>query len=200
MYAHVYAPPFPFADNATQALKIVSFEIATQLNSRPKSGSLRTRMLRDTAIWFPSVPSSELDLNDDTWIREDPRYTYPVYQPMIWVHFGGSRGSLLQHLVAVEISPYSHVTFHYNLPGTPFRTERLGRPGAYFRAPVRPRTARSREDRVVAINGPGGERIESVEFIRRTPRSRLEDHKDMERSQIFDQYGSIRFLKVGLIP
>ena len=156
--------------------------IRTSDNTELQPDSQRTRSLRDTAIWFRSVPDQHLDLNEHIF----PRGAHTrdnEYDPIFWTLFGGSRGSFLRYLVAVEIRQFSQIKFHYNMPQNSYRVKRLGRKNRELkRPPVR-----------FEIDGPGGEIIETVDISLVTPET-------LAQEQIYDldEAGQMRFLKVSL--
>jgi len=110
--------------------------------------------LRDTALWYPNIPESNLHLNESSFIGENPLTAQ--YRPLFWVHFGGPGGIYLQHLIgisALDLGLLCSIEFHYNKEKVSTVSRRLGR---------RKETEYSRVIRF-SIDGPGGERIETVE-------------------------------------
>lgn len=109
--------------------------------------------LRDSAIWYPTIPPQHLCLNEQSFL---PRNNYTVgFKPLHWGHFGGPGGRYLQHLTGLSaVSSVGILRIHF-----------------YFDIEV-PREHRSfgrlkleeeyEETTNFFIDGPGGERIETV--------------------------------------
>ncbi|KAH0538229.1 hypothetical protein FGG08_005148 [Glutinoglossum americanum] len=134
--------------------KIVSLAIAT-LNLphvlRPVAQGLQ---LRATALWYPTVPSPDLCLNEESFTGESP--SAAGYQPLSWTRFGGPNGIYLRSLTEVcvtRLGGLCGIEFHYDTEDIPIETRKLGR---------RNFTDFSRVERF-PINGPGGELIQTID-------------------------------------
>src|SRR5690554_3362173 len=79
-----------------------------------------------------------------------------------WVHFGGPKGIYLRSLVAVSSTKDFEIEFHYNTDEIPTHERMLGRRCSTTLKPDKPMQ--------FAIDGPGGEVIETIEvdILRRT--------------------------------
>ena len=109
--------------------------------------------LRATALWYPTVPSPDICLNDESFIGE--RLPAAGYQPLFWVLFGGPSGNYLRSLTEVcvtRLGDLCSIEFHYNTEDIPLGTRKLGR---------RNFTEFSHVTRF-SIDGPGGELIQTV--------------------------------------
>lgn len=103
-------------------------------------------------MWYPTVPSPGLYLNESSFIGESPLTS--GYQPLAWIHFGGSKGMYLQSIRGICVnrgSPCS-IEFEYDTEDIPAGVRKLGR---------RMTTDFSRFTRF-QIDGGAGEFIEAV--------------------------------------
>ncbi|KAI9767966.1 MAG: hypothetical protein M1840_005278 [Geoglossum simile] len=110
--------------------------------------------LRATALWYPTVPSPDLCLNEESFTGESP--SAARYQPLSWTQFGGPNGIYLRSLTEVCVTRLGNlcgIEFHYDTEDIPMKTRRLGR---------RNFTEFSRVERF-PINGPGGELIQTID-------------------------------------
>ena len=110
--------------------------------------------LQHSALWFPDIPpSGGLQLNEDSFTGDDPLVNN--YQPLSWIHFGGETGECLNHVQGVLIQ-HSHglhgLQFVYDEVSMGSRSEKLGRC----------RESELQPEPIFHIDGPGGERINSV--------------------------------------
>jgi hypothetical protein len=116
--------------------------------------------LRATALWYPTVPSSDLCLNDESFTGESPLTA--GYRPLVWIHFGGPNGTYLQSLTEISsiLSVDSIHSIHFSYENEEVSKE-VGKLGH------RSIRAESKfgwlSDRRFSIDGPGGELIDSVE-------------------------------------
>jgi hypothetical protein len=110
--------------------------------------------LGDSALWYPELPGPRLNMHDKLFLPID-RYI-AGYNPLFWTHFGGKGGMFLQHLVRIRTS---------RLDGTICQLQ------FFFDKEVPPTCCTlgllsdgyARQDDDFYIDGPGGERIETVE-------------------------------------
>ncbi|RFU28209.1 hypothetical protein B7463_g8130, partial [Scytalidium lignicola] len=134
--------------------KIVSFGLLGEASPPVIVPSEQGLSLGKAALWYPTVPESELFLNEASFTGENPSST--GYRPLFWINFGGPGGSYLENVTGLSIyySLYGlySLEFHYDathdLPGA----FRLGRC-----------TSTDLKIRHFPIDGPSGEIIESVE-------------------------------------
>ncbi|PVI01161.1 hypothetical protein DM02DRAFT_671516 [Periconia macrospinosa] len=62
--------------------------------------------LRETALWYPNKPPNELHLNESSFTGQNPFHT--GYRPLIWIRFGGQRGSDLKRIVGLAVQQVPH--------------------------------------------------------------------------------------------
>jgi hypothetical protein len=112
-------------------------------------------------LWYPTVPSSDLCLNDESFTGESPLTA--GYRPLIWIQFGGPNGTYLQSLteISATLSRYSihSIDFYYDTE------EGLKEVGKLGRSSIRSNKRFWGSSEIVrfSIDGPGGELIDSVE-------------------------------------
>ncbi|KAK2805761.1 hypothetical protein FQN50_006037 [Emmonsiellopsis sp. PD_5] len=154
--------------------KIISIAVAGQRKSS------FDKSLRTTALWYPSVPNQDMYLNDESFTGENPLNT--VYQPLILIHFGGSKGIYLQSITAISVTRLGNICcieFEYNTEDIPKDIRKLGR---------RKLTEFSHVTRF-PIDGPAGEFINAIAVsIQRS---------DSESAYSFYKHGCLDSLKVG---
>lgn len=136
--------------------------------------------LRDAALWYPTVPESELFLNEPSFFGEGPSRT--GYQPLFWIHFGGPGGSYLENVTGISIYSlkglYS-LEFHYDATHDLAGAFRLGRcPGTD-----------AWKIQHFPIDGASSEIIESVEVTLL--------RCDTENAYNFLKHGKLNSLKVS---
>ncbi|KAH6856678.1 hypothetical protein B0I37DRAFT_334220 [Chaetomium sp. MPI-CAGE-AT-0009] len=128
--------------------KIVKLAVRTRSPPPPHRGGLR-----DSAIWYPTIPPQHLCLNEKSFL---PRTYYTVgYKPLFWGHFGGPGGRYLQHLTglsAVSSVGILRIHFYFNVE-VPWEHRSFGRLKV---------EEEYEETTDFSIDGPGGERIETV--------------------------------------
>lgn len=133
---------------------MICLAIAGQDSSTASQATLQSFSLRETALWYPSVPDPDLCLNDGSFTGENPFDS--GYQPLCWVHFGGHKGVDLRSLTEVcvtRLGALCSIEFLYDIKTTRKETQKLGRRiSTMFSDVIR-----------FPIDGPGGEFIESVE-------------------------------------
>lgn len=114
--------------------------------------------LRDSALWHPNVPAPTLCLNEDSFPQSDS-YT-SGYKPLFWCHFGGPGGRYLPHLTRIlatwGFDGIQHFDFFFDTE-VPAEHRSFGRMRAR-----RDDDLRTTFD--FLIDGPGGERIQSIEL------------------------------------
>ena len=108
--------------------------------------------LQSTALWYPSVPSPDLHLNDESLTGAHP--CTAAYEPLIWTQFGGPKGASLHNLTEVRLNSFNElagIEFDYKQT-TPIDTMKLGRHD--MTVPC--------DTQTLSIDGPGGEYIQRV--------------------------------------
>ncbi|KAI9781319.1 MAG: hypothetical protein M1839_006112 [Geoglossum umbratile] len=134
--------------------KIVSLAIAMPNLSHVPWPVSQGPSLRATALWYPTVPSPDLCLNDESFTGQSPLSA--GYQPLSWIRFGGPNGIYLRSLTEIcvtRLGSLCSIEFHYNTEDIPMEARKLGR---------RNFTNFSRVERF-PINGPGGELIQTID-------------------------------------
>lgn len=115
---------------------------------------MRSKSLRDTALWYPNIPEPGLCLNDDYFTGEDPSTV--GYRPLCWNLFGGPGGIHLRSLTDIFVTCLGSlrgIEFGYNTDEVPAERRKLGRyKSSGYEQIIR-----------FPIDGPGGEIIEAVE-------------------------------------
>ena len=126
-----------------------SLAIGTEDPMPPKTGLL------DTALWRPVIPPSDVDLNCTMYDAGNPLAT--GYKPLCWTLFGGPAGNQLANLIEVDVTMRSSslhsIGFLYNTDDISRGYRRFGGLAHWTKETVS-----------FAIDGPGGEFIESVEM------------------------------------
>ncbi|XHG02713.1 hypothetical protein AWENTII_006054 [Aspergillus wentii] len=119
------------------------------------------------ALWYPKIASGKLCFNEDSFSGGD--ILVPGYRPIVWTLFGDEDGSRLSSLTQMMIMVYRErfwkLVFFYGSEVSFTRGIDLGRlpdvprnNGPVIRFP---------------IDGPGGERIDSVQVVIRNKSSRI---------------------------
>ncbi|KAM5484510.1 hypothetical protein McanCB56680_002586 [Microsporum canis] len=88
--------------------------------------TVQEKTLRLMALWYPAVPSPELNLNDQYFTGEDP---LTGYRPLAWIHFGGPQGCYLRNIKAVCVTRQGNtccIEFEYDID-LPVEIRKLGR-------------------------------------------------------------------------
>lgn len=114
---------------------------------------MRSKSLRDIALWYPNIPEPGLCLNDDYFTGEDPSVGY---RPLCWNLFGGPGGIYLRSLTDIFVTCLGSlcgIEFRYNTDEVPAEWRKLGR----YKSSEYEQVMR------FPIDGPGGEIIEAVE-------------------------------------
>jgi hypothetical protein len=144
-----------------QGYKIVSLATAGSSTSRISQLVAQDSSLRAIALWYPTVPSSDLCLNDESFTGESPLTS--GYRPLIWIQFGGPNGTYLRSLTEISATlsegAIHSIDFSYETEEVPKEVGKLGRwSTGDFSEIVR-----------FSIDGRGGELIDTVEvsIIRR---------------------------------
>lgn len=122
--------------------------------------------IRERALWFPTIPDSELYLNEESYVAED---LYSIYRPIFWIHFGGPKGILLQYVNKIIVDTNDlgvcAIQFTYTSGKGYVNSPPLGRHKACF----------GRERHYFEIDGEGGERINMIKYSLCTDESEEED-------------------------
>ncbi|KAK4203163.1 hypothetical protein QBC40DRAFT_219779 [Triangularia verruculosa] len=80
--------------------------------------------LRNSAVWFPGLPSSDVDLN--TSFFPHVKFYSRGFKPLVWNHFGGPGDSFLRHLTGVSFDG-TVIAFAYNRDDIPVNSKLFGR-------------------------------------------------------------------------
>ncbi|KAL9103785.1 MAG: hypothetical protein Q9163_001194 [Psora crenata] len=134
--------------------KIISLAVAEPNLPCVSEPGAHVPYLRTTALWYPTVPSPDVCLNDESFTGECP--STAGYQPLFWTLFGGPGGIYLRFLTEVSVTRLGdlcEIEFHYDTEDITMTRRTLGR---------RNITEFSRTTRFY-IDGPGGELIQSVD-------------------------------------
>ncbi|KAJ5930324.1 hypothetical protein N7466_005817 [Penicillium verhagenii] len=121
--------------------------------SRP---GLSSPSLHTTDLWYPSIPSADLLLNDRSF--QDIMKPEHGYMPLHWCKFGGPKGAYLRHIVEIALddglSPTA-IEFRYS--------DQISIEPAYFSSYKRSPEEMESEP----IDGPEGEYLQTVQVVRR---------------------------------
>lgn len=111
--------------------------------------------LRNAGIWYPEIPGPDLCLHEQSFPPLD-LYLDGYKPPLFWCHFGGPGGMYLSHLTRISATwscGIRRMEFCFNTEVP-----------AEFRSLGRLEAEASQKDFDFIIDGPGGERIESIEI------------------------------------
>ncbi len=135
---------------------MVTLTFYTPKSVPPRDPVPNDSLLKTMAFWYPDIAPSNLCLNEEAFPTRDPKANYTTsFAPLFWCCFGGPGGKYLQHLTGIRVVTFRYLhLIHFSFDrDVPAKHQSLGR----FR----------RKDNLkhveFAIDGPGGERIESVE-------------------------------------
>ncbi|KAH0558968.1 hypothetical protein GP486_004412 [Trichoglossum hirsutum] len=134
--------------------KIVSFGVSEEVSPSVQTPKVQNLSLRETALWYPTVPESTLCVNEMSFPGENP--SSARYQPIFWIHFGGAGGRYLRHITGVSIChlwSLGGLEFHYDTAHGPAGARKLGR----YKATITSKISN------FPIDGAGGELIETLE-------------------------------------
>jgi hypothetical protein len=146
---------FYITDKSQQGYKIVSLAVAGQDLPRVPRPVAPGPSLRATALWYPTVPSPDWCLNDESFTGVIPSAS--GYQPLFWTRFGGPNGTYLRLLTEVCVTGMGglcSIEFHYSTDDIPTEVLKLGR-----RIPTEFGSVKR-----FPIDGPGGELIQAIDF------------------------------------
>ena len=138
--------------------------------------------LQHAALWYPTIPDTDLCLNEASFIGE--ALSAPGYRPLSWILFGGPKGIYLQHLTQVTVSRLGNldsIYFHYDTDEI-VGQKKLGRR----------RVTESSEFMRFPIDGRGGEIITTLA----TSVERI----DREGVYSFYKHGKLSSFKVSAPP
>ncbi|KAH6615848.1 hypothetical protein B0J18DRAFT_290993 [Chaetomium sp. MPI-SDFR-AT-0129] len=116
--------------------------------------------LGSSLLWHPSIPPQALDLND-TGIFPSGWSSVPP-NPVFWCHFGGTGGRDLERLLGITIAYSPQSLFYLEF----FFANHLEEESLMLGST---RGTGNREMVTFDIDGPGGERIESVRITHQAP-------------------------------
>ncbi|OKL56123.1 hypothetical protein UA08_08708 [Talaromyces atroroseus] len=164
--------------------KIVRLSIARQGASNIAKPISRNSSLRETAIWFPTIPLPNLCLNDESFTGENPLTA--GYHPLIWTQFGGPNGVHLRSLTEICVTCLGNlcsIEFHYDRTDTETpETQVLGR-----------RTVTDFSDTMkFAIDGPGGEFVQSVAVSLKRLAWKIDLVEDFDKSREIHTFSTSR--------
>ena len=128
----------------------MSLAVRTRLPSSQHRGRLR-----DLAVWYPTIPPRNLCLNEESFL---PRDFYIVgYKPLFWCHFGGPGGKYLQYLTGISaVSNLGILRIYFSFDtDVPLEHRSFGRMKV---------NEEYEETTDFSIDGPGGERIETIKM------------------------------------
>ena len=164
-----------------QGYKMVSLGVAEKFSPGIEM-SIQTKTLRDSALWYPDIPESGLCLNDDSFTGEDPSAI--GYRPLCLALFGGPGGIYLRSLTEISVTrlgPLCSIDFHYNTDKVPAEWCKLGRH----------KCTEYEQVMRFAIDGPGGEIIDTVEVDLK--------HAYGEHVYSFSKQGKLRSFKASQV-
>ncbi|KAK3901085.1 hypothetical protein C8A05DRAFT_45190 [Staphylotrichum tortipilum] len=120
--------------------------------------------LRNSALWYPEMPPSDVDLNV-SFLHEPDTYG-EGYRPMFWTRFGGRGGCHLSALVKIDIRPASgRMDFFFNRPEVPNEYRSFGRQGYYMLEEDDPEEDLDDAPIEFPIDGPSGEFLTKLETL-----------------------------------
>ena len=147
--------------------------------------------LRDSAIWFPTVPPPDLYLNEDSFHQKEPATGGAgsmIYPPLCWVSFGGPGGTHLRSLTGLTARFHRgcrSIQFHYGPPAAndanPSKSRCLGWVSSY---------SEYGHFSHFPIDGVGGEIIETVDLELHPP-------DDYDRNALQRTHGVFRALEAS---
>ena len=159
---------------------MVSLAIAETSYPCPDGPADEVESLRDTALWFPEIPGSHLQLNETGFTGMN--IPASEFRPLCYTLFGGSSITNLQSLTKISVlcrgSSVRVIDFHYDTGNIRRLGRRRLRISAY-------------DSSYFLINGAKGEIIETIEVDLDT---HLEDH---ENAKSFWKHGRMRSFKVS---
>lgn len=130
--------------------------VGPDIDSSPLPGG-HPLSLRSTALWYPSISSPDLHLNDESLTGELPCTS--MYQPLIWTQFAGLKGTNLYDLTELRLNS-SHelvsLEFDYMQVDRRLETIKVGRHDMTEWGFGWDKT------QTLPIHGPSGEYIERV--------------------------------------
>lgn len=125
--------------------------------------------LRESALWYPEIPDDTIHI-DETWFPARGNASR-MFDPLVWLHFGGPRGKQLHHLIGMTIRMTDldcvikvpcEISFHYDLAtdtADVSKTCVLGQQYRYEEEDL-PNDCYSH----FPIDGSGGERIDRIDI------------------------------------
>lgn len=142
---------------------------AVRLIESPISSSRRAeeKSLRHSALWYPHVPPSTVDLNEASF--QEPGTHVSGFKPLFWTRFGGPGGMYLRNLVKLTIVDFhtGRINFTFDSPDVPTECRSFPPCKDFKRNPKHTGIAE------LTIDGPGGEFIDKIEiglrFLQRSP-------------------------------
>lgn len=155
--------------------------MAERILPQDETQTVESKQLRDTGLWYPTVPDPEIYVNDETLMGEDPT---AGYRPLFWTRFGGPNGIYLRSLIEVSVTTGRNlrpIEFRYDSDKIPAESFKLGR------CKLTDLTKVMR----FPIDGPGGEVINNVDVGL--------EHKSEEGVLSFFKHGKLSSFKVSQV-
>ncbi|KAK3178681.1 hypothetical protein OEA41_000818 [Lepraria neglecta] len=162
--------------------KLVTLAVAEPTRPLDQISEPQEPSLQHAALWYPTIPDTDLCLNEASFIGE--ALSAPGYRPLSWILFGGPKGIYLQHLTQVTVSrlgDLDSIYFHYDTDGI-VGQKKLGRR----------RVTEFSEFMRFPIDGKGGEIITTLA----TSVERI----DREGVYSFYKHGKLSSFKVSAPP
>ncbi|TKW48683.1 hypothetical protein CTA1_11015 [Colletotrichum tanaceti] len=141
--------------------KMVSLAVCRQLSLPEQADRDHEKdRLRNSGFWYPDIPGPALCLNEESFAPRD--HYLSGYKPLFWTTFGGPGGVHLRNLTGLTAiwggGGLRRVDFAYDVPvPSEHRTFGCQKPGEWTKTIE------------FAIDGPGGELIDTIEVFRRYP-------------------------------
>ncbi|KAI9772556.1 MAG: hypothetical protein M1840_000761 [Geoglossum simile] len=107
--------------------KLVTLAVAETTRPPNQMSEPQELSLRRASLWYPTVPDTDLCLNEASFTGELPSAS--GYRPLSWILFGGARGAYLRNLTQITVSSLGNldsIEFRYDTDGI-VRRKKLGR-------------------------------------------------------------------------
>ena len=79
----------------------MALAVAETVSNNDQAQRSAVTCLRNTALWYPSVPDQDLHLNETSFTGELPSVS--GYRPLAWMLFGGLDGERLSSITGVAV-------------------------------------------------------------------------------------------------
>ncbi|KAK4665138.1 uncharacterized protein QC763_511110 [Podospora pseudopauciseta] len=145
----------------SDAFRIVEIGIVKKQSSE-LSDTENISDLRIFGIWYPDIPPSQLNLNEECFFSA--KALAEGFRPLFWTHFGGPGGVHLKSLLRIYWDqPAEIITFAYENKGVPLSSQSFGRAPELEWDDDSSCFEPDTQSSTFVIDGPGGERITAVE-------------------------------------